>query len=300
MINNRNYDSEIVDYLSCSNLGRLAWYDSETADFIESEFNIHPLPLKLEYSLHDHQINSIDFVQEREKTPIHGVRGGILHLTMGLGKTLTALCHLFLRRKLNDNPALVVCSKTVMINWRLEIDKFFGDSIRVLYWHKDYYRQSHRITREELLNYHIVIINYDAVLRSFKPDIYGDQMFIKGTQRIHKDKILCINERRPCHVNKQYDSGYDLVMNVAWSRIVADESQRFANPKTKTYKAMMCLIGEYKSCLTGTPIRNYNTDIWAQLRWLGYNTITTAHDWKMAAKGTYHHQGLDRCLHNIT
>ncbi len=32
----------------------------------------------------------------------------------------------------------------------------------------------------------------------------------------------------------------------------------------------MAVYGKYKWCLTGTPIRNYETDIWAQLRFCGY------------------------------
>ncbi len=53
-------------------------------------------------------------------------------------------------------------------------------------------------------------------------------------------------------------------------RVICDESQKLANPKTMTYKCIMAVYGKYKWCLTGTPIRNYETDIWAQLRFCGY------------------------------
>ncbi len=35
----------------------------------------------------------------------------------------------------------------------------------------------------------------------------------------------------------------------------------------------MAVYGKYKWCLTGTPIRNYETDIWAQLRFCGYKGV---------------------------
>ena len=39
--------------------------------------------------------------------------------------------------------------------------------------------------------------------------------------------------------------------------------------------------GRSKWCLSGTPIKNYNTDIWSQLRFCGFDTIKTAKDWAL-------------------
>ncbi len=36
---------------------------------------------------------------------------------------------------------------------------------------------------------------------------------------------------------------------------------------------------------TGTPIRNYETDIWAQLRFCGYKGVERSHDWNRNGQG---------------
>ncbi len=47
----------------------------------------------------------------------------------------------------------------------------------------------------------------------------------------------------------------------------------------------MAVYGKYKWCLTGTPIRNDETDIWAQLRFCGYKGVERSHDWNRNGQG---------------
>jgi len=107
---------------------------------------------------------------------------------------------------------------------------------------------------------------------------------------------MAIHERRPSHILSGSQKGFPLMMNIIWKSILADESQRFRNPRTICYKAMMCLIGRYKLCLTGTPIANYTTDIWSQLRWMGYNGVIKSIEWKRRGMHIYREQNLNRCI----
>lgn len=50
--------------------------------------------------------------------------------------------------------------------------------------------------------------------------------------------------------------------------LILDESQYVKNPSSKTYKAVMKLQSEYRLALTGTPIENSLSDLWAQLNFL--------------------------------
>jgi superfamily II DNA or RNA helicase len=50
--------------------------------------------------------------------------------------------------------------------------------------------------------------------------------------------------------------------------IVLDESQVIKNPHAKTYKAVISLIASNRLVLTGTPIENSLTDLWAQMNFL--------------------------------
>ncbi|WP_372948212.1 DEAD/DEAH box helicase [Mariniphaga sp.] len=50
--------------------------------------------------------------------------------------------------------------------------------------------------------------------------------------------------------------------------LILDESQYVKNPASKTYKAIMKLQSEHRMALTGTPIENSLSDLWAQLNFL--------------------------------
>ncbi|MFO7656404.1 MAG: DEAD/DEAH box helicase [Bacteroidales bacterium] len=50
--------------------------------------------------------------------------------------------------------------------------------------------------------------------------------------------------------------------------VILDESQLVKNPLSKTYKALLQLKTEYRLALTGTPIENSLTDLWAQMNFL--------------------------------
>ncbi|NOZ47698.1 MAG: DEAD/DEAH box helicase [Chlorobi bacterium] len=50
--------------------------------------------------------------------------------------------------------------------------------------------------------------------------------------------------------------------------IILDESQMIKNPHSKTYKALLQLTSSHKLVLTGTPIENSLTDLWAQMNFI--------------------------------
>ncbi|MBE0653454.1 MAG: DEAD/DEAH box helicase, partial [Bacteroidales bacterium] len=50
--------------------------------------------------------------------------------------------------------------------------------------------------------------------------------------------------------------------------IILDESQVIKNPSSKLYRAMLLLNSRYRMVLTGTPIENSLTDLWAQLNFI--------------------------------
>lgn len=50
--------------------------------------------------------------------------------------------------------------------------------------------------------------------------------------------------------------------------LILDESQYVKNPSSKTYKAVIKLHSEHRLALTGTPIENSLSDLWAQMNFL--------------------------------
>jgi len=56
-----------------------------------------------------------------------------------------------------------------------------------------------------------------------------------------------------------------LLSRFTFSHIILDESQAIKNPSSKRFKSLRLLSGNYKFCLTGTPIENNTFDLYAQM-----------------------------------
>lgn len=249
--------------------------------------------LKDGVSLFPHQVSAIEWMNDREDTSLFGIKGGILCMQMGMGKSLTSVCHT-LSKDFRDNsrsPTLIVASKTVMIEWKTQcIEKFLNNCVNVLYLHRDFYKDIDNITASEIMKYDLVITTYDvctagAALPNGKA-VY-EECFVYGNEHtMMKGKVEMIEMRKSTATTSAL-CGSGAIYAVEWERIIADESQRFANPQTVTYYCMMAIVAKYRWCLSGTPIRNYETDIWAQLRFCGYTNITRASYWKRIGKAQF-------------
>ena len=282
---------------------RLASFDEYAERVVAKEFGYSPVPLIAPYKLYACQEKTILWMRERERQQISGVSGGILCLSMGLGKSLCSSFNALMAPKVKGGfPTLVVCSLTMIGEWRSQcFEKFFGKSIKVLYLHKKYIGpHMDTITRDEILTYDFVITTYDVCRGICKTKSYAEDVCIRGDEHsLYKDKIVAIVTRTRGQANKPHLKGADTIYGTPWARVICDESQTFVNPTTATYKAIMAIYGEYKWCLSGTPIRNYETDIWAQMRWLGYDnpTVQAAHEWKKRGGPLlFQKDGLDKCI----
>jgi superfamily II DNA or RNA helicase len=60
----------------------------------------------------------------------------------------------------------------------------------------------------------------------------------------------------------------DYIKTVDFLFVILDESQYIKNPTSKIYDAVMELNGHHKLVLTGTPIENSLTDLWAQMNFV--------------------------------
>lgn len=297
------------------------------------------------YSLYKHQIEALEWMINREKGkgkfPGDKIKGGILSLTMGLGKTLIScsLCMLddymkgtktkkegsgeekekekgeYNKGKIIENfPNLVICSKTVAYEWKRNIDKFFPGKCPYLYFYRgDLGKEFDSITIDDIMKYKIIITTYETITSMAKKCdivnsqfIYSDKMKIIGfkpranpikkfTELINtrNDEKLRGDENTGKELEGKELKGGNLLFSIPWNRIIADESHRFANPKSITYYSIMCLYGDKKWCLSGTPLRNYSTDVYSQLRFCGYDKIThpSAFEYKL-----YIQDKLDKCI----
>jgi len=258
---------------------------------------------ELQGELYPHQTAALEWMTGVESRQTHGMVGGILSLTQGLGKTLTALTHIvetFKATPVEDRrPSLIIVKKAVLPEWKRCIQQFYPDLLsETVFFHSDFMSRDvmKAVSKTFLLRKTVVITTYQALMyKGYKKAIdccleYGDGRFT--------GKVVAIHCRTRAQCNKAA-TGRKVMHYTPWRYVFADESQVFASPKTATYRAIMGVYGDNKWCLTGTPIRNSDQDLFAQLRWCGMcaSLAGTPKDWKIFVQnGWYQSYQFDRFI----
>lgn len=296
-VNSKTLDSESLMKVEMTDLVRGAYYNSYLGEAIQKHLGLRPLPMITHINdnpvkLYPHQVKVLAWMKERESlnpNTVYGLRGGIIKLEMGLGKTLTGIIHSLTsprpscKESEKGFPTLVIASKTVMMEWKTQgFEKFFGDKVKTMYLHKDFMGDEiENVTRDYILKCDFVVTTYDVCMSVCQKYKYHEESLEYGDEHSRmRGKVVSVHMRSREQSDRPKVKGPSVIYATPWERVICDESQRFANPGTKTYRYIMAVYGRYKWCLTGTPIRNYETDIWAQLRFCGYNGITRAFRWE--------------------
>ena len=223
-------------------------------------------------SLLEHQVRAVAWAKQRERTPHYGISGGILYLEMGLGKTVigqTIAC---------DGTNLVVVPKPLMGVWKTHLEDWFPER-KVIYFHKDFIgeRRFNNTTYEDMTSADMVVTTYDVVLGADRKYNESEAVCLKG-EGFFEGKVIEVVCRKKVIENKQA-KGDALLYKINWTRLLTDESHKFGNFKTKTFKAVMALGATHRWVMSGTIIRNKDTDLWALLRFIGYDRCPAAKMW---------------------
>lgn len=72
----------------------------------------------------------------------------------------------------------------------------------------------------------------------------------------------------------------EMLQEIEWHTIVADEAQSFKNPGTRRSQAMMSLRGDFRLIATGTPIENHLGELWNLFRFINPGLLGSARQFK--------------------
>jgi superfamily II DNA or RNA helicase len=148
---------------------------------------------------------------------------------MGLGKTITLIAlHLHRREAGDERPTLVVCPASLLGNWEDEIARFApGTAVR----------------------------RFHGSARSLAGLEGGFVLTTYGTMRAD----------HTASGSTRHDTAR--LRDVDWGLVVADEAQHVKNPASSTARALRAIPGTARVALTGTPVENNLTELWAILDW---------------------------------
>lgn len=213
------------------------------------------------FVLYDHQIEAVRWARMKETQDFHGIRGGLLSVGVGLGKTIISLNVIMSQWQPGQCATLCVMPKTLQTNYLLDIGKFFGNTVRALVWERDELGDLfYHFTSQTPYKNHIVIVSYDTVLALAKAAGILEKA-AKG--------------------NAKLVSVAHAFFSAPWFRVVCDESHKFANSTTLLWDALMKLPRGRRLCMTGTAVRNYEYDLFAQLVFCGLNVLPTRRQWNI-------------------
>jgi SNF2 family DNA or RNA helicase len=192
-------------------------------------------PAGLRATLRDYQRHGLTWLDQLTTLGL----GCCLADDMGLGKTITVIAlHLHRLEGAPDPdtggalPTLVVCPASLLGNWEAEIERFApGTPVRRFHG-----------GRRSLADLEDALPGTDP---GFVLTTYGTLRSDHGTR----------------------DASGPRLRDVAWGLVVADEAQHVKNAASAAARALRAIPGTARVALTGTPVENNLSELWAILDW---------------------------------
>ncbi|CDZ97814.1 snf2 family amino-terminal protein [Phaffia rhodozyma] len=188
--------------------------------------------------------------------------GGILAvftLAMGLGKTIQTVA--LMTKNISDNPRkkgnLIIAPLALLDQWKTEIETRTNASFSVLIYHGT----AKKISKKEIRKYDVVLTTYGTIITEFpKPKKRRARVAFDGSDPGNVDDEEEQTEPAP--------KKYGPLARIEWFRIILDEAQMIRNKSTRASTLIAELEGDYRWCLTGTPITNGVDDLYGLFRFL--------------------------------
>jgi len=180
-------------------------------------------------------------------------KGTTLSVPMGAGKTLMSLFYGIDCYERYQVPFIVICSKTLLVNWQNEIYKFFGSSLPFQVLHSSVVKN---LQDWKLQSDTIALITTPEFLRK----VYNEQDVERyatdwvPTNPNHPNFGLRKEYRIPLAPFLHWSSipGTALLYQREWSAVIIDEAQNYTNIETNACKAIVALASFKRLLLSGT------------------------------------------------
>jgi len=192
------------------------------------------------------------------------VKGGILALEMGLGKTIIMLG--LIQVNFQRGRTLIVLPKTLLTQWEQAIQKNFGH--KALVYHGTH-PKSLRMTQAEIEACPIVLTTYGQLAQS-RPQAQPQAQQAQPQAQADQEQ-----EQEQAQPQPQAPPRQSLLHSITWARIICDEAHNVSHHKTSVFQGIE-KIRKHNSLaicwlVSGTPIQNNTRELYNLLCLLGVN-----------------------------
>ncbi|KAI8921141.1 SNF2 family N-terminal domain-containing protein, partial [Powellomyces hirtus] len=164
--------------------------------------------------------------------------GGILADEMGMGKTIQLISLLVSKRM---KPNLILTPTVAIMQWLAELsNRTTPDLLKVLLYHGT----NRPTSKEELMEYDVVLSTYAIVEQGYRKEHYG-----------FKRKLQLVKEKSLLH-------------SVDWARVVLDEAHAIKDRSCSTARAVFNLKRQKQWSLSGTPLQNRVGELYSLIRFM--------------------------------
>ena len=246
--------------LRLKNLHKPLVVDAEDVDKIDNAGSevkkwLTTSPLYINATLRPYQLDGVNWLIQLHENK----HGGCLADDMGLGKTLQVISLLaYLKEKEKTPQALnLEPMKEVQLSlFDAEDDKLLPSLV---------------VMPLSLLT------NWENEIKKFTPQL--SCLIYSGSSRFEDvDKFTSYDLILTTYQTLRID--IERFKNIVFHYLILDESQAIKNPNSDTFKAHLSLKSMYRIAMTGTPIENSLSDLWAQFHFLNKGILGTLKSFK--------------------
>lgn len=237
--------------------------ESKLCVISDTSFQIVDVP-SLKVDLHDYQKYGISWMVNQEKTSI---KGGILADEMGMGKTLQMI-GLILSGSV-DEVTLVVVPTVALHQWTSEINRF-TDEINVIV---NYGRNKINELILDKNRFNLILTTYGTVESEYR-------MMVKSINEMNKKNCIESEEADYDDAKKKFttkdqkskrskkEDKKHILFSTKFHRVVLDEAHSIKDPRSGTNTAISNLNANVRWGMTGTPVQNRVSDLFALVKFL--------------------------------
>ena len=238
------------------------------------------MEISKKYKLYPYQLKAVEWLSSHES--------GIIYADMGLGKSLISLSFLTKQK----GPNLIICSKTLITEWISQIEKHCKVLPKYFVYHSDFNRK----LDVNLKDYDIVFTTYGKVI--------SDNKIIRKKKVIKKrsEKFFYkLSENSHWNIRDYKPITYKTkdLYGVLWNSIICDECQTVCNWATFKYKAVYSLPSKKIYGLSGTPIKNNQSELIGLAKLMRIEDFKTPFEWGSETLTKDHKEVFDK-FHMIT